>query len=159
MSLCVVPDRLAVPRHVGDGRVVFADHEADIADRVRNGDPTLGWEGDPDLKLVRNMVEGRWELWRTNPATGGDTLVAVRAGVRFPGNDLIVALIAADSRRHDRAAQIEAAQAAEAVRAENDWRDRNEALADKFAHALGKDLDLPAPDGRVYALGGPDEPR
>lgn len=149
--------RLAVPVDVHEGRFVWGDHDADIADKLRNGDPALGWEGDPELRLVRNAVEGRWEVWRRTPL-GHDSLVCTRGGDRLPGDDLIRALIAADSRRHDRLAQIEAANAARQKARDDEWSDRNLDTADKLAHAIGQDLGMPAQDGRVYTLGGDNEP-
>lgn len=152
-----LPAPLVVPRRLANGRVVFADAEAEISDRLRNGDPTLGWEGDPALKLVRNIEAGRWEVWRTAPDRT-DVLVCTRAGDRFPGRDLIAALVKADSRRHDRIAQIEAklaAEVAEAQREDDEWSTH---VADKFAFALGRDLGMPAQHGRPYALGAPHEP-
>lgn len=146
------PARLIVPAELADGRVVWGAHEADLSDRLCNGDPTLGWEGDPALKLVRNVVEERWEVWRTAP-TGEDTLICTRAGARFPGNDLIVALVKADSRRHDRARQIMADQAARDERRRKDYDDASEDRADRLAFALGRDLGMPAQHGRTYKLG------
>ena len=85
---------------------------------------------------------------------GKDTLVCTREGERLPGNDLIRALIAADSRRHDRLAQLLAADDAhrQAVNSRNDAM--IEDRADKLAWALGRDLNMPAQDGRVIPLGG-----
>jgi len=154
----VVPHRLVVPTEVHKGRFVWADHDASIADKLRNGDPALGWEGDPDLRLVRNAVEGRWEVWRRTPL-GEDSLVCTRAGDRLPGDDLILALIRADSRRYDRLAQILAADAAAKRAKESEWSDRNADLADRLAHAVSKDLAMPAADGRVYSFGSSDEPQ
>lgn len=155
--LSVEPDRLVIPREDHAGRVVWQTHEAEISHRLRFGDPALGWEGDPELKLVRRLATddepARWEVWRTAP-DGTDTLVTTRGGDRFPGNDLIVALVRADSRRHDRLAQIMASQEAQRRRVEADRKAENLDRADKLAWALGKDLGMPAQSGRPFTLGG-----
>lgn len=31
---------------------------------LTNPDPTLGWQGDPDLVLAHNRLLDRWEIWR-----------------------------------------------------------------------------------------------
>ena len=67
---------------------------------------------------------------------------------------MLRALIAADSRRGDRARALIAADDAHRRDVERRLDDQNEELADKLAWALGRDLGLPAQDGRHMPVGG-----
>ena len=50
-----------------DPRQELADH---LSRRIYEGDPTLGWEGDPDLMLTFHKITNRWELLRHSPLRG-----------------------------------------------------------------------------------------
>lgn len=50
-----------------DGRVAEVDTDVlGIARRLNEGDPTLGWPGDPDLGLVWNEIDRVFEVWHTS---------------------------------------------------------------------------------------------
>lgn len=111
-----------------------------VADRLRQGDPAVGWEGDMRLGLYLHRGRRQWELWRFEHDATYHQIKAIGAdgcrGIDAVGQ-LIVWLITHDSRRgfsvvdvaYDNHAQTEAAKdyAADQVNAEG---------ADRLAHAL-----------------------
>lgn len=73
--------------------------EAAIVDKLHHGDPTLGWEGDPNLALY-SEPDGSYMLCRLE-ADGEMRLVArSRPGLRLD-DGLIRHLVAHDTRRVD----------------------------------------------------------
>lgn len=123
--------------HLPDGTTVTVTGDVcDIADRLRNGDPTLGWDGDPDLLLFYNTGTDRFEVWAP------DERMEPYLAVSHPRCDasLIRRVADADNRRRtavDRVtdANTKAQADAEAARAE-----RFDEVADKLHHALRQDL-------------------
>ena len=116
----------------------------ELADRIKNGDPTCGWEGDPRLTLARydDPVTGpQFELWRLEH-DGQYRLVAKLAGHLDPSN-ICRRLVEHDIRRgfdikdavdrHN--AKVHAARMAPV-------QDRLSGAADKLAWALRKDLGI-----------------
>ena len=140
------------PRETPDG-VVTMDGEADIDRWLREGLPTLGWDGDPTLSLWHNVISGKWEVWRRGDLDGQATLVCVRDGEKVPGQELIRQLVKMDTRKRDVVGELERhnEQVRKAQQAE--FSARVEDAADRLGWALGKDLALPAPDGKLYSLG------
>lgn len=144
---------LILPRELPNGSVEWAaaDDSQEIGRRLREGDATLGWPGDPDLTLVRNTVKGRWEVWRRHE-DGSASIVMQRSGDRLPGTGLICAVRDHDTRLVDVLGDIDRHNdALDAARRER-ARAQTEDAADKLAWALGKDLDLPAAAGKVFPL-------
>lgn len=115
-----------------NGKTLFIDPEVhDIMDRVQNGDPTAGWEGDPAIALFRS--EGRWELARLGHDGEYHTICRSRPGLVLDGS-LITYLVANDLRRKTAAKQIEETDALnEAVR-----RARDDVLEGQMSEALQK---------------------
>lgn len=138
---------LVVPSKLPDGRVEWHEHR-DLSDRLTHGDATLGWGGDPEMRLVCNMKAQRWEVWRN----GCDEPLMWRDGTGAPGLDLIRELVAHDTRHIDVIGNV----LRDNDRMEADrraaQRDQMSESADKLAHALARDLDLAAPAGKVYGL-------
>jgi hypothetical protein len=70
----------------------------DLADKLRFGDPTRGWEGDERLALCLNDVDTLWEVWRLDHSSYH--LVARRSADQ-PLDDRVIDLIMSrDTRRH-----------------------------------------------------------
>jgi hypothetical protein len=133
-----------------DGSKALVTGEAqDIASRVKHGDPTLGWEGDPDMTVCvapyRNRLTGHvamlFEVWAIDAHR--QPYVAVTSDTCGP--ELIRQLVRADVRKRD--------VVAEAIKA-NERRERSEAadrsarheeMADKLHLALVKEN---TPSGR-----------
>lgn len=141
------------PRQLPDGRVEWVENQ-DVGRWLRDGYSPYGWEGDPRLSLVRNIPAGRWEVWRANE-DGTQTSVWHRVGDEYPGLEVISDLQSTDSRRIDALVAVEAHNAK--IEADRDAKIR-ENLGDgpdRLAWALAKDLDLPAPDGKLYSMGAP----
>ncbi len=68
-----------------------------LLDRLQNGSPERGWQGDPRLALAFHKPSQRWELWRAE--AGGYSLVGRSpVGAGFPA-DLIDQLVARDVQR------------------------------------------------------------
>lgn len=128
--------------------------ECEIDRLLRDGDPTVGWTGDDTLSLWHNTILDRWELWRRGDLDAEATLVCTAPGHRMPGKELLRALAEHDTRHVDVVARVEAANAAHAKAEHDKLMEHAGALGDKLAWALAKDLDEPAPSGKLYSLGG-----
>lgn len=150
---------LTLPQYEPDGSVSWEAEAPGVADRIREGDPTLGWLGDDRLELRLNIEHARthftklprWEVWRVHEQ-GEPSMVISCIAQRIDGNQLIRQLALHDSRTHDIAKEIFDERDKAKARAEQDFRDENEEKADKFAWALGRDLSSPAQDGRMFPL-------
>src|SRR5437660_1245652 len=96
-ELTLAPTQITHPQHL-EGRSVWADPEVqDLMDRLHNGDPTLGWEGDGRLALYRAPGR-RWELWRLENDGEYRLIMRSKPGLHLD-NRLIMHLVAHDSRR------------------------------------------------------------
>ncbi len=49
---------------------------------LQEGDPTIGWEGDPYLSLYRCLITDKWEVW--DEYSGEPHLVAAMPASRTP---------------------------------------------------------------------------
>lgn len=145
MGLSTPPSGLAVANALPDGSVVWTDTAGDVGRVVE-----LLREYDPDLRLVRNNRDERWEVWL------GNQRICRRDGMHVPDGHKLVAFIAAhDTRRgFDPIADVDRHNAAVDRARDQEAAEVFEDKADRLAHALGKDLDLPAQDGRLYPLSG-----
>lgn len=82
------------------GRVVWSDSSTSpgqLADKLRFGDPTRGWEGDERLALCFEPELERWEVWRLDH--NSYHLVAVKPADQPLDERIIDRLMAHDSRR------------------------------------------------------------
>lgn len=80
-----------------NGKMLWTSPEvADMVDRLQNGDPTLGWEGDPRLALYWRE-DGRWEVSRYENGQYSTVCVS-RPGVALDAR-LIMRLVEHDHRR------------------------------------------------------------
>lgn len=118
------------------GRVTVEGDVHDIIRRLEHGDPTLGWPGDPDLRLVANIETREFEVWGRD--AHGDPYIAVT----WPRCDasLIAELVRSDNRLSnplDRVAVRETARVAAEEAAEED---RLTELADRLQFGLMKDI-------------------
>lgn len=110
---------------------------------------------DERLSLVRNVLEKRWEVWRLCE-DGESRRVGQLKQDRVPNGDRLLAdLMAHDTRcGYDPVAETLAHnnKIDKAIRDRHD--DELGEAGDKLAFALGRDLDEPAQDGRLYPLSG-----
>lgn len=121
--------------HVGAAIIVDERMMNGLIDRLHNGDPTLGWEGDPRLALVWWPAPQKWILarregdpneFRHTALPPGYSVVAISPpNLPFPG-DIIQRLVEHDSRRNNVVDFVEAHN--EKLRVEN------EKLTDEFIH-------------------------
>lgn len=135
-------------------RVTVTNDVWDIQRRIVDGDPTLGWEGDPSMGLfvdnepwrldasgrpleprIANPQYGWFEVWGIDAA--GEPYLAV-CRPRCDAS-LIQALVDGHWRNNPALKIVAAATAREVARAkqEKDWR---EEIGDKLHLALRKDL-------------------
>lgn len=115
------------------GRVVWSQSgtsPGDLADKLRYGDPTRGWEGDERMALCFSPEDDRWEVWRLDHDKYH--LVAVKPADQPLDERIIDHLIARDTRR--------GFDPIKAVEANNDKvvAARREATAAEFAQNLDK---------------------
>lgn len=143
---------LLAARALPDGSYEFTDSR-DATDRLRNGDPTLGWSGDPDLSLVLNVKAQEWEVWRVG-ATGREMHCPVKPGAGVPIQSLIREIVKHDTRHVDVLRLVEDTNAQVDRDRDAAFREKTGEAGYKLAHALSKDLGLPAPDGKVFPLSG-----
>ena len=76
---------LAHPEWVAGRRLWLDPVMADIIDKIRDGDPTRGWEGDPQLAVFsQDTPEGmRWELMRLEDDNEYRLVARSKPGVVF----------------------------------------------------------------------------
>ena len=124
-----------------DGSKVVATGEAqDIVRRVRDGDPTKGWEGDPSMRVFVQPYEGQisgevryfFEVWGID--AHGEPYLACTSETCGP--ELIEKLVAGDTRKRDPFAAIrERMEKAEKDRKQA-LSEHHEEMADRLAFAL-----------------------
>lgn len=129
-----------LPTAAPSGAAVLVDMRAmdGLLDRLHNGDPTKGWEGDTALFLAFNRPSQRWELWRQE---GGESSLVGRSkpGHPFPSN-LIEELVARDVRRGFKPWEsVDAHNRAVDAQRQYEQEQRMGPAIDKLAWALAKD--------------------
>lgn len=146
--------QLIAPREETAGRIVHPEYVNgrltwhagmnlhDLANRIQNGDPVQGWEGDPRLTLAKWRVpetgEERWELWRLD-VDGEYHLVAKLPGHLDPSS-IIQELIAVDARRgYDLKESIDRHNAKIDADRQEKQDDRMGAAADHLVWGLKRD--------------------
>lgn len=132
---------LAHPIHVG-GRSLWVDGAmTDLIDKLHNGDPIRGWEGDPRLAVYWN--DPRWEIWRLEDDNEYRMVCRSAPGVPFDER-LIDRLCEWDMRRRKRDLHVEIAEANDRVRAgKRAAHDEymTEEVLPRLRHAFRKDGD------------------
>lgn len=155
-------DYLVAPSELPDGTVSWEEQRPSLAQRVRDGDATYGWAGDPRLSLCMNLTyvaetgdyKGpAWEVWRRHE-DGTASLVMRKKGARIDDGTLLRLLAEHDTWHVDVALRLGRERQAASNAADAAFGDECEDKADRLAHALAQDLSIPAPDGKLYPLGG-----
>lgn len=114
----------------------------ELADKIQNGDPVTGWDGDPRLTLARYLDpqtgDERWELWRLEH-DGQYRLTARLPGHRDPSG-ILRELVERDARRgYDLKAAVDRHNAKVQAAADAASADRSMAAAERLVWALKKD--------------------
>lgn len=138
---------IGVPHVNEDGKRLTVDADTlDLDRRLREGDGTVGWAGDPGLRLLFDQRINHFVVTRHDPYTGRELdvtywapplttglLVRLReADTHRPGNDPVARMIAAD----------EAFAADEAAR----FGEQTRETAERLVRALRQDgMDIPGP--------------
>lgn len=83
------------------GLILPADDVVRIADRVREGDPTVGWQGDPTMDTYLDEATATATVFGFD--RHGDRYIAAQVSVHDPGwrHELLRKLHAGDWRRPD----------------------------------------------------------
>ncbi len=127
---------------VPSGAYLLADGTAmnDLVDRLQNGQPSIGWEGDPRLCIAYNRQTTCWELWRMEADGNYRLCMRSKPGMGFPMN-LIEHLMQHDTRRKfDAYRDVERHNDLVKAVAASNARDAQSAAAEKVRWALNKDL-------------------
>ena len=126
-----------------DGRRLWMEGSVrELIDRIRFGDPILGWEGDERIELYFNAPEERFELWRLEDDGEYRRVCRSQPGMAFDER-IIHALIQWDGRRRpvalvDEVNEHNARIDADKARQRDEWT--AEELAPRLAHAFRKEL-------------------
>jgi DUF917 family protein len=127
-----------------DGGKVLVEGEAqDIVRRVREGDPTKGWQGDPNMRVVLQPYEGLrsnqvtylFEFWTTD--AHGDLYLAMQSPTCGP--EVIERLVAGDTTRRDVIGEAIERQRKAQADAKKTLLERLDECADKLGFALQGD--------------------
>lgn len=118
------------------GRVTVEGDVHDIIRRIEQGDPVMGWPGDPDLRLVANVETREFEVWARD--AHGDPYIAVT----WPRCDasLIAELVRADNRLSNPLERVAVRETARVAAEEAAEEDRLTELADRLQFGLMKDI-------------------
>lgn len=148
-------DGLVQARELPDGSYEIVD-DRDAIDRLRKGDATLGWAGDENMSFICNTTLNRWEVWyRGSDGVNRQCMhCPVKPGAGLPIVSLIRAIVAHDTRHIDVVGEVEAADVKRKAALDARFLEQTGEAGDKLAHALGRDLDIPAQDGRIFPFRG-----
>ena|SRR5574343_461948 len=129
-------DELVHPQNLG-GRVQFASPEfMEFVDRLRYGDPVLGWQGDPRLGLYHEGEGGGWIVVRYEADGTYRDVCRSRPGLALDER-LLLHLMAHDMRGH---AGFDPDSLAEGDRPYDETDERLQEAIERVAHGLAKDL-------------------
>lgn len=129
---------LLVPRWLPPHRTIADD---ELVDRIKFGDPSKGWEGDPNMDLVLASDDSGawwWELW-TLDAENKPSLVLTSNHYVKLGPHLIDLIVQHDTRKVDVVGNLERHNEAVRKAHEANFDAQLEEVADKLTHALRKD--------------------
>jgi len=124
-----------------DGGKVLVEGEAqDVVRRVREGDPTKGWEGDPTMRVVLQPYEGLrsgevvylFEVWGVD--AHGEPYLAMQSPTCGP--ELIERLVAGDTTRRDVIGEAIERQRKREAEKKRTLMERMDECADKLGFAL-----------------------
>lgn len=136
---------LTVPHQTADGKRCLLESDVlDIARRLTEGDPTLGWAGDPDLWLELDQTTDTFVVCRYDPTTGREMDVTRWSPPLTAG--LLVRLRDGDSHRrgNDPVARALAADDAHEADLARQQDELSHETATRLAHAMRRDgMDVP----------------
>lgn len=141
--------KLAHPQTLPDGRGLWVDPEVqDLVRILHEGDPVLGWEGDPRLALYRT-ADRRWELWRLEVDGEYRPVMRSKPDTKLD-HRLILKLMEIDRNRgFDAHEAITKRNEAEQMRRLAEGAERIAAAEERVRWAIGKDTN----EGRkVFSL-------
>jgi hypothetical protein len=130
-----------------DGLILPADAQDRIADRVKRGDPVVGWKGDPTMDVLLDESTGLVEVWAFDPAGNGRYVAASVDASANPGwrHQLLCKLRDGAPERGGVKAWFEAQQKAADARERAEFSDleaRAERLAWGVRRAFGHEIGL-----------------
>lgn len=122
--------------HPTEGKVLVEGAVTDTIRRLKDGDGTFGWEGDPNMEVCVDLETGLYDVW-TLGLDGEPALVA--AGKPYCDGRLIEDVIRADTRRFDVLARIDAKNASVKKAHDEKAADERAEFADRLHLALMSD--------------------
>lgn len=136
------PDHLRLEYPGGADKLIRVDHPA--VNALTDGEPTLGWEGDPRLQMYVNPKDDVWVLMRFENDGQYRVVTVSPVGQTLNNeevNKLILRLVAHDTRRgFDPKAATDAHNAQQDKSEVDQLSEYNAQKADKLAWAIRKDL-------------------
>lgn len=136
-ELSLTLNQIAHPQILPDGSSVWLD--AGIREKLQNGCPELGWEGDPRLEVYLGRDE-RLHVWRLEH--DGEYRLVTRSKPGMPLDDrLIRFLVDHDTHRgYDVKADSDTHNAKLDANKEARADDKSMAAAEVLAHGMRKDI-------------------
>lgn len=128
---------LTVASRTADGRRAIIDGDVlEIDRRLKEGDPTVGWSGDPGLWLEWDRLTETFVVCRRDPDTGMEADVTRWKPPLTVG--LLIRLRDGDTRRagNDPMAAIDAANEAHERDLDREFEAKTDETAARFAHAM-----------------------
>lgn len=123
--------------YLPDGtRVAVEGAAVDTLRALQRGDGLLGWEGDPNMQIMVDLVTGTFDVW-TLDAHGEPYLAISRP---YCDQRLVVDVLAADTRRRDVAGDVLARNKALEASQASSRRDEIEDATERLCHALRADI-------------------
>jgi hypothetical protein len=120
-----------------DGTRVAVEHGVqDTLRLLKHGDGILGWEGDPNMEIMVDLITGMYDVW-TLDTQGRPYLAFSRP---YCDHRLVQDALACDTRRRDVAGDVMKLNLAREAAAQATFEDQVEEYADKLHFALRKDL-------------------
>lgn len=130
--------------HLPSGAAILAAGGAmdDLLGKLHNGDPTMGWGGDPRLALAFNRQTDRWELWRMEHDGEYRIVCVSKRGAGFPP-DLIKNLMSMDGQRgYDLVKDLDRSRQMATAAEDYTFHQKMAPKVEKLAWALRRDLDV-----------------
>ena len=132
---------LTHPEWVNGRRLWIEGPMSDVIDKLNNGDPAKGWEGDPNLAVYYIPESERWEILRLEETGRYELVCRSKPGVPFH-DGVIDMLMTRDQKYRKLDLHQEVVEHNEAMRAaeEREFDERMTEFAERFAYGVRKDM-------------------
>lgn len=128
-----------LPAYVNGQPTWMEEADPEIVRLLQQGDPTIGWEGDPRLYIRRNHHSGGWTVWRLGE-DGREYAICSSKGEHKLDKSLLTRLRDHDTRRVDvHQRMLDQNARAQKNQDQKEYEDTFERL-EKVYWALGRDV-------------------